>query len=82
MKLPFKIVLINSGLAFVFSFLFIPLLDSYLFALGVVSFWEGVINLIVGLILLVAKDKRYAQGFLLSSGLLILAGFILCSTAF
>lgn len=81
MKLPFRIVLVNSGLAIILSFFFISIIDSYFLSFGLVSFWGGVIDLIVGLFLLIKKDKRYAQGFLLSAGLLILVGFIVCTSA-
>lgn len=85
MKLPFKIVLINFGAAILFS-LFLTLVGSapsfkkeFLSIFGMVAFFGGLIILIIGLFLLLLNDKRYAQGFILSGGLLMLVGFITCS---
>lgn len=40
----------------------------------------GVIGLIVGLMLLASHKKQWAQGFLLSSAILFLIGYALCSS--
>jgi hypothetical protein len=82
MKLPVKIILINVALAILFALLFGStqgITDGYVFMFGLVALGGGAIDIIVGLLLL-ATDKRYAQGFLLSGGVLLLLGFLACST--
>jgi hypothetical protein len=83
MKLPVKIILINVALAILFALLFGStqgITDGYVFMFGLVALGGGAIDIIVGLLLLLATDKRYAQGFLLSGGVLLLLGFLACST--
>lgn len=83
MKLPIKIVLINMALAIIFALLFGSkegIIDGYVVMFGLVALGGGAIDIIVGLFLLLATDKRYAQGFLLSGGVLLLLGFLACST--
>jgi hypothetical protein len=82
MKLPFKIVLINFGIATLFSV--VLSLDSsdfrgFLEMFGSIAFFGGLVVLIIGVFLLAMDDKRYPQGFLLSGLLLMLVGFITCS---
>jgi hypothetical protein len=85
MKLPVKILFINIALAlvcsllltFIFSgggitFMMIPVYT------GLVGLFGGLIDLIIGLFLLIKTDKRYAQGFFLSGGVLMLIGFAAC----
>jgi len=81
MELRIKIVLINVAIALVLSILigggniFSP--DFFIF-LGIVFLVIGIICLFAGLILFIMEDQRYAQGFLLSSGILLLLGFMVC----
>ena len=56
------------------------IIDGYVVMFGLVALGGGAIDIIVGLFLLLATDKRYAQGFLLSGGVLLLLGFLACST--
>lgn len=84
MKLPYKIVLINVGIAIIFSLFTIfvepgGLHNNFFIWFGLSGLFGGAVDLIVGLFLLLIEDKRYAQGFLLSGGILMLLGFITCS---
>jgi hypothetical protein len=56
--------------------------NDFLMILGVVGFFAGLLQLIAGLFLLAKADKRYAQGFLMSGGLLMLIGFATCTANF
>jgi hypothetical protein len=83
MKLPYKILLVNIGIALVLGLLTgggFGGTDSFASGYGVVAFFGGIIDLLAGLILLVKTDRRYAQGFLLSAAFLMLTGFITCTT--
>ncbi len=87
MKLPVKILLINIGIALFFSLMVSSTISgsssfSYQnlsIAFGLVNIFGGVVDLIIGLFLLFKEDKRYAQGFLLSAGTMIMLGFAVCS---
>lgn len=83
MKLPVKIVLINVGLAILFAFFLNSTqgyLEGYTIMFGLVALGGGAVDIVIGLLLLFATDKRYAQGFLISGGVLLLLGFLACST--
>lgn len=83
MKIPLKIVLLNILLALLFSFLITALIkNSFIEVFAMVTAIGGFADSIAGLILLLKNKKPYAQGFLLSGGLLMLIGFAVCSTAF
>ena len=83
MKIPLKIVLLNVLLALLFSFLITALIkNSFIEIFALVTAFGGFADSIAGLILLKKKNTLYAQGFLLSGGLLMLIGFAVCSTAF
>lgn len=79
MKLPLKIVLINIGLSIIWAFLSDGGSSHFAGSLGVAFLLGGGFTLIIGLLALFATDKRYAQGFLLSGGILFLLGLITCS---
>lgn len=82
MKLPFKIVLINIGAALLLSLLFCLGSGSYndfFIFFGLIGIFGGLFEIVLGLFLLLLDDKRFAQGFLLSGGLLLLLGFMSCS---
>ena len=51
-------------------------------AFGIIGFFGGIVQLVVGLFLLFAEDKKYAQSFLISGGLLMLIGFATCTASF
>jgi uncharacterized membrane protein YagU involved in acid resistance len=81
MKLPVKIVLINVVLAILFAVVYViteNVTSELSIVGGLVFLVGGLIALVLGLFLLLAEDKRYAQGFLISGGLLLLIGFLTC----
>jgi hypothetical protein len=81
MKLPIKIILINVAVAILFSVIYVitqNITSELSIVVGLVFLVGGLIALVVGLFLLIAEDKRYAQGFLMSGGLLLLLGFLTC----
>ena len=87
MKLQQKIILISFGIVLLLGALAgagsgSAKASDFLMVLGMVGFFAGLLQLIVGLFLLVKTDKRYAQGFLMSGGLLMLIGFATCTANF
>jgi uncharacterized membrane protein YozB (DUF420 family) len=84
MKLPFKILFINLGIAVVFSILILVGLsgnfkiDEFFIALGLVALVGAVIDLLIGIILLATGNKESGKGFMLSAGVLLLIGFASC----
>lgn len=87
MKLQQKIILISFGVVLVLGLLAGAAGGSYkasdfFMIMGMVGFFAGLLQLIVGLFLLAKTDKRYAQGFLMSAGLLIVIGFATCTANF
>ena len=79
MTLPLKIVLINVLLAVFFAFTIFDTAYStrnFFLNFAIISIVGGGVDLLTALVLLVLKDKRYAQGFLWSGVVLILAGFL------
>lgn len=86
MKLQQKIVLISFIAALAIGSLVAYIFGStsrhedYFMYVGVVGFFAGLFQLVAGLFLLFLQDKRWAQGFLISGGLLILAGFTTCTS--
>jgi succinate-acetate transporter protein len=87
MKLQQKIIPVNFAIALLAGFL-LALNDrackasDYLVSFGIVGFFGGLLQLITGLFLLAKTDKRYAQGFLMSGGILMLVGFVTCTGNF
>ena len=87
MKLQHKIVLLSFGIAILMGSFFAVATSSFtikniLVSLGATGFFIGLIQIVVGLFLLFKDDKRYAQGFLISGGLLMLIGFATCTANF
>jgi len=87
MKIQQKIILISFGIVLLLGALAAAGSGSskagdFLMILGMVGFFAGLLQLIVGLFLLAKTDKRYAQGFLMSGGLLMLIGFATCTANF
>ena len=82
MSIPIKIFLINIVLAILSTILIVEgrFDNEFVGIFGLVGIFGGVVDLIIGLLLLFAKDKRYAQGFLLSGGVLFLFGLFCCSS--
>jgi hypothetical protein len=84
-KLPYKLLLINAVIALVLSVLFGISTGSltakdFPAMFGLISMLYAIVCLFAGLVLLFVDDKRWAQGFLLSGGVLLLLGFFTCST--
>lgn len=83
MKLPLKIVFINIVSAIAVTLLIAMMIkNSFTEIFALVSACGGFIFTVTGLVLLRKNHKEYAQGFLLSGGILMLMGFLICSTAF
>jgi len=87
MKLQQKIILISFGIAILLGSFFAVVsssfkLKEFFVSLGATGFFIGLIQIVVGLFLLLKDDKRYAQGFLMSGGLLMLIGFATCTANF
>lgn len=83
MKRIYKIGLINVCLVFILAG-FIAFSDhsnvrDYITYAGVASILWSVLCVFVGLLLLFLRNKEWAQGFLLSAGILLLLGFMECS---
>lgn len=53
--------------------------NDFMLAFGLLGFFGGILEIIAGLFLLLAADKKYAQGFLISGGLLMVIGFGACT---
>jgi ABC-type lipopolysaccharide export system ATPase subunit len=87
MKLQQKIILISFAIVLALGALAgaaggTGKATDFFMIVGMVGFFAGLLQLIVGLFLFVKTDKRYAQGFLMSAGLLILIGFATCTANF
>jgi len=83
-RLQKKIVLICVGIHIAITFLLSLILggfnaNDYMILFGLTGIFVGILLLVIGLIALFAKDKRFAQGFLLSAGIILLLGFLFCS---
>ena len=87
MNLQLKIILASFTVAII-SGVLLALSDGshrsadYFVSFGMVGFVGGLLQIIVGLFLLAKTDKRYARGFLMSGGLLMLVGFATCTSNF
>lgn len=87
MKLQQKIILISVVTAIIGSLLLgvfsgIRNITDYFFYFGIIGVIGGLLELVVGLVMLAKQDKRVAQGLLMASGILILVGFITCTATF
>lgn len=87
MKLQQKIILISFGIVLLLGVLAGAAGGSYkardfFMVMGIVGFFAGLLQLVVGLFLLAKTDKRYAQGFLMSAGILMVIGFATCTANF
>jgi len=84
MSFQLKTVLISFAVALVLAALWTATDDAmrandFMMAFGLLGFFGGIIEIVAGLFLLLATDKKYAQGFLLSGGLLMVIGFAACT---
>ncbi len=53
--------------------------EDFFLAFGFIGVFGGLLEVVVGLCLLFAQDKKYAQGLLISGGLLMVIGFATCT---
>ncbi len=89
MKLAYKITLISIAGIFIVSLLLAiaengrdgPVWTTAAY-FGIGSLIIGGLSFLIGVILLLIKEKDWGQAFLVSSGLLLLAGFIVCTGTF
>ena len=86
MKLIYKILLVNLGLALLFAWL-IASSNSFDFqefavACGLVSLVGGAIDILIGLVLFLFRQNQWAQGYLITAGLLLLIGTAAYSIGF
>lgn len=90
MKLPVKIILINIAAVLLITLTLTVTSGSiksndFAIGLGLCCLAIGLLNLFIALILFLTGKHNYeaGKGFLLSGGILLLAGFAVCSgTAF
>jgi len=83
-----KVLLINLAVAFGLSLLLFlssggfHQTSDFLIGLGLICLAFAVLDLVVAVILFISGPNQYAiaQGFLLSTGVLFLAGFAACSS--
>jgi uncharacterized membrane protein len=83
LKLPYKIILVNVAVALFFGILFTiaegtGTLGDFALAFGVTCLLGGLLDLLIGVILLASNKKQWRQGFLLSSAVLLLLSGISC----
>ena len=84
MKQILIIMGINFSIITIFSFFLTQIThpapyNNFSLLLGYTTFFGGILAATLGLLFLLIKDKRFAVGFLLSGGVLIILGSILCS---
>jgi len=84
MSFQLKTVLISFAAALVLAALWTATdaamrANDFMMAFGLIGFFGGITEIVAGLFLLLATDKKYAQGFLLSGGLLMVIGFAACT---
>jgi len=87
MKLQQKIILVSFAIVLLLGSLMaagggVDRTTDFFMYLGMTGFFAGLVQLVVGLFLLIKTDKRYAQGFLMSAGILMVVGFTTCTTNF
>ena len=85
MKKSYKLLLINVVITLLISLLFAlttGLPGVFIIALGAVSGLLGLLNVLIGLLLLAADSKERSQAFLLSGGVLFLLGVGICGSMF
>jgi len=82
-KLQNKVLLIGFGIAVLIILIAAFATDSwpgngFCLLAGITGMFGAAGYLVLGLLLLILKDKRYAKGLLLCAAILMLVGFILC----
>lgn len=86
LKLVHKVLLVNLAIAIVLTILMVLSSGGYFagsggetaFAFGLVCLGSGIINMGLGFILLLAGNKEWRNGFLLSGAALLLLSGISC----
>lgn len=82
MKWIYKFCFINIGAVFLLA-AFVAIGSGsgnyYIAYAGMLSLIWSVLSIVIGLVLLAFRQKQWAQGFLLTAGVLLLLGFIECS---
>jgi hypothetical protein len=78
-----KVMLINAGIV-----LLLPITmlrggaDGYLIGVGITAFFVALLELVLGIVLLFpTSTRKYGQAMLLTTGLLLLGSFTVCSTS-
>ena len=84
MSFQLKTVIISFALALAGAFLvnlqgYNAKISDYAVAFGMIGFFGGILEVVIGLFLLLLEDKKYAHGFLISGGLLMVIGFGTCT---
>ena len=80
-KPAYRIAVVNCGIV-----IFIGLIcgavsgDDFALVLGIVCLLGGLIDLVLGIIILIAGSKAWGKGFLNSAGILLLLSGISCGT--
>ncbi|MFN8242800.1 MAG: hypothetical protein U0X40_01995 [Ferruginibacter sp.] len=90
MNTPFRIVAINGALAVALALLFSFgnnghfASGDFMILLGICCLGIAVLDILIAIVLFLTGQENYAagRGFLLSGGILLLAGFAVCSAAF
>jgi ABC-type Fe3+-siderophore transport system permease subunit len=89
MKIIYKLLLGNIGLSFVIALLYKLSqaengIDTFFVIFGITCLGVAGCDLFISIILFIAgkENREWAQGFLLSCGVLLLIGFAACTTAF
>lgn len=85
LKLPQKIILANIAAAFLITIIIgfssggmVTNAGEFAFGFGVVCLGTGVINLMIGVIMIATEFKDWRNGFLLSAAILLLLSGISC----
>jgi hypothetical protein len=82
-KLIYKILLVNIGIALFFAWLITSSgnfnFEEFAIGFGVISLVGGAIDILIAIILFVFRKKQWAQGYLITAGLLLLIGTAACS---
>ena len=88
MKIVYKVLLANIGLSIIAALIFLISQgvhdnDSFAIIFGLACIAIALCDLFICVILFTARNghREWAQGFLLSCGVLVLIGFAACSTA-
>jgi len=86
MKIQFRIILITISVVLILAILLslgaggIDLnMQNFAASFGIIAVIAGTLYILVGIIILIAGQKEWAQGFLIAGGILLITGFATCS---